>query len=905
MPRTQPQKSKLKEKPEKEEMKEMDSKMESKEKVDEKTAEETADTKSEQKDSESKDKTVVVGTKAEQNMDMPDADTEKPRVAPANIKITGDEAAGVRVMMKPELPPVHIRDMWESGIMQHLTPVNKIPYYDQGHKIKIDMFSDRRSYLEALFNLVTKLAKHHEGIPVMAESGMTEVEPAFKLNKVLDRKRMGFDVFGAISSLESDRYKNVVPSLKGLETREESNLYEVSVGVALTDVEHRLYEAGKAYSSQEIGEVSEAYEFLRVFDNTDYQVAQPPKLDYNRVKFRRPPRMLAYEEFVMKNTLLWPLFQDWSLSVAKQSIPITVDDGSSLVSELANTLELRLGKFTVLNTLPQKVSMESARSYVYSMWMALNMGSICRISFQFALKVFEPASLLDALINKLMYPYYAVTPESRLDNDNYLAKYLLPAFMTTSPIYNETEALTRQKNFLTLNIAAGALAKYPGLADFLRTTENGDGWLSAGGYRGIPIPTQSKKFLNKRERLYMPLAGKLLDSPEDAEKILQWERFYRMAEEMTHITSARFKFPQYAQLPKALQAMMGLVQSKSDALSSLCYYFDRMQDNMSSMSTLLPTKDFVTTDSNIIEMPARGFSGFNALMLLGSKAMDMTRLNLEVIEGGFAMHHFVNEFTERYYVAKRFLQSPFWRTRDVLRHALDAVPTDPGIKARLNTSFGDAAIKDSLKVPSQLLIRRNYIDYVGIILTEVMKQPELFGFTRSWGFTVTPAKDTSNILFSESWISPTPKKTDMVIDTKQLELLIQERRIGKIVRDVRKQKYSVFFQVPVKIDYALTEMTPSQPTLMKIAGDLTSSSTFDLGTLTYYYTPKDVVFRQDENDNFDARDPEYTQNNAGPLTTVKQEMQIPEYFKIVVVRQAGFKFFTFRDFVFKQRYESH
>jgi hypothetical protein len=841
------------------------------------------------------DKRKVIGDIGEENTEIPDREVgvEGTRLTPLGADlmrpkddVTSSELdfTGVIRMPQGHLVKPPFRSSYESGIVMNVTPTHKQPYFDLRHKLRIGSFNDYKSYIWSFYELVLKLFSFHRGIPVALD---TVPEEIFKLNKILDPSKMGFNVISNIKSLdEPDRYRDVILSLKTLESVKvdsSADLRQYTIGT--TDIEHRLYVLCQQIDQLDIGEVREMHSFLKSFDTPEYLINPMPIIAENREKMQFPRELTAYNSLVINNRLLWTTFIKFHEDIAKQKIVIQTADSDKLVTNLLRTMESKTSQAKFENLIPSKINPMDIPVFVRQLWMSLAFGEICRLHKNIDLTTFEPFVLMDCLLLKLMVPLNAITYETMMDIDNYLCRWLVPAIVRVNDVdriikdYDEMDA--QQTNFLTLNINAGLLNHMPRMRDFLLTTENGGGWLSANGFGSAPVPPKSARFLNPQPYLFPYLCGKRLDNSDSSNSVRQWVLFSEAVEELRSVNRPNFRFIRAKSFHHTLKDILGFIASMGTKMGLYCYYFDKLQANMSVLSTKLQSPLAKPKRRHTYKFILETFVGFTVYNLLDFTLLDRTPLDMSLVRQGWAVHTFVNELIEHYVFASSMLPSLYWNSRQRLRISLDNIEYDPGIKQAFVDKLGESSIVDELKLPTTA-IRQNFVSCLKEITEVVRSSPEYFGFLRQWYFSAS-RRDLSSPLIDYSWLAP--DTVDIVMTRSKFEESLQENKLGDIVENVRDKQLTYLMEIPIMCDHMVID---SIPTEMPAWNFNDTTKVFSLNTLKWYFSLKDEVWKQSGNKNALARKPEILTDKPIALDHTRFEQHIPTYFHNVTGYSRGF-----------------
>lgn len=782
-------------------------------------------------------------------------------------------------------------------------------------KSKIGAFDDKWSYLEARDAFSQMMLEKYDGV----FRGVDEVfVPISGRSKVTRESQIGFPGYTFIQEREVQIYRALAPLLEDLGNEDvvDNNPLNSSnrkkVVVCCHPEERKLQNLLHDLGTRRLIEIDDLWRWYQ-YAGDEFHIIQQPSIYVDR-RYNKavvPGPYSSFYQFIDSNKFAKAFATDLVRDLIRSHLSIDVEKRQETIIGLLKVFEIRTNVMSPIGDLGTVLNASTAEELFKNIVTCLLMGKYCKLEYVFdftgKLNVF---TLISAIILKILVPIQLLTRETKIDIDNYLAKWLLPkipGLNKSQYLWDEIRATQRSVNYLTANRNANVLTigKVAGAFwDLFLTLPNGHGWGGTEQNGMESFPPGSDVFIGRSDVFYAYYAGKKIQDPE-FEMTLQMTRFKALYKALDDQKQTL----EYGRMAKnewdAVVKTLGMINDKWQLVSKMAMTIDIIQRRLAMVSVLAPVRpiddDVSAVDTYTLSVP---YNAPVSLMFLGVfNSKSPISVSTLYIKWGWGVHEFFNELIEKYaYVTRMYgatqEQRYHWPKKWRIERAFSMVKNDPGLKAPLLALIKASTNDEGMTWPtlSALTSRMEFITKMGWVDDFVWAHRSLFGFSNKFYYTNNYAV-THPMFFRRDWRQNENTGVGNTLNYDQLSRAVQVIGFGNTLRGVRDANVprAILFDIPVRID--MKEELGSFVQQDVVSFDTKQKTT--IGTLTYYYTwnwhlnldlDNKVALGRDPNWVLDTRslpfidqDVEYIRNLFGYAIAYKEKFNVWDDFIVIAI----------------------
>jgi hypothetical protein len=762
-----------------------------------------------------------------------------------------------------EIPPFNIKPVKDllppeartsafSFLKMGITRYTERVYFWLEAPYKLDAHNEP-AFRRSMMDVLTKLYRDFFRPLGKFES---QVEPIFRGGDLTVPGAMGFNVYEAISKLDSRAtvVKNVRAILRELYNESvapapQHPLYYTDVIVFMRDVEKRLLLNMDQIVRRRDIPIKRKHDVANAFRDMYTDVRPPPVVDDRLHKALRPDAMHALQIFFDSgdNHVIRHIYWDMWYSIFQTRVPFDVRAGAKNIRELQQVLRSSSTQMDISSDYPAMISQRAAQKFAYCWFTAQLASRYHKLSFYVNFDDFSLSQMLQCIISKLFLPYSAVHTETIIDVDNYIAKFLVPAlpgYRAAKDPYVQSSADARQTNFLTEQHARGALNNGQAFWDFALTTENGAGWAGAGSNHVKPIPPYLDGFLNtQREGLYYAPFGDFLvnrsDVPRQFENLVSWIRGLP--------GSLTIQSP-HSRIGTSFVSLLKTIPTRRQEVSDFAWYAQRVLEKYAVNAMVFENsrKPGLTHQFETDKIVLPDDSAFSLFMLMQPDARAIFTNSMDMLPWSQAVHEEFNVFCELFYLyADKLPDKKYGRTNyiDMAYDSLSVMHHRPvGFVEQLRAVMGRKYIK-LLRFPDRVALPGTVPEVFGYLEDFVLDNLEAFGVMPAF-YYVPDAEEHSNRIFSRFLLPPV---TDVVVPVtyERLQDLLANKEYGALLRRARSEGFNVRFDFPVNFSRDMISQWTPIPDVINFATD---SAVVSVSSIPFRFTHSDEVIDDDLQD---------------------------------------------------------
>jgi hypothetical protein len=676
----------------------------------------------------------------------------------------------------------------------------------------------------------------------------SEIEPSFGRAKITPYDAIGFNLKKAFLDIDHEnvrRFDDVLATVADSDVpdKDKARAYTYK-SIILHASELALLTRADEISVRRYRGPDLLHAFFARMADMQIIVNPLPTYDADFVKTYVPPKMVALDKFINSNFLMpTAMWEIWS-HIVKTHIPISIIANDVTFQELLQVMSATNSVHRKVNDYPARLSSVKGLQFI-QVWLTAKFAS--RYG-----KMFIPAPLEDVSLSylmqcvcaKLMVAKHEIATDSLIDVDNYIARWLLPAFLTPTGkakyVFDYERARDRSVNYLELNYRAGVLAM-PSFWGFFLTTNTGGGWATAGQNQVIPVPVESVNYLNKRKFWYRPCSGRLLDrrdeTPMQFQLLMQFVAAIPIEKQLI-ISSA------HEHIGRSLVKLLAWLVSKRSEFSDVIWFYDRVISKY-SYNALCFVDDMQPREhaDNIIISPDAIFS---ALSYLSADARTQIDLPLGLIHAAWAIHDDFNELNDYYSLIKDRMNTDVSRNiytrKDFFKWAVEKSTNGTGFLTYLQGKMIDNDELKSTNMPGSRYVTDDFTDRYANVAKFINQNLQAFGVSKHFRYAPL-ATYGSNLHFKRFLTSDSdPFRT---ISYQELQMLISTETYGPLMREARLNGRVIVFGFPINFTLASTDVwtTMKGPLVLPTATNVASFQ-----PIKVEFTDRDIILNDNASD---------------------------------------------------------
>ena len=801
-------------------------------------------------------------------------------------------------------------------LVQALTDIEGDPFFTSSRKI--GSFSNPIEFKEQQIKLEMDCIQHYDKLLSDISSIL---EPKFQDKKV---SVIGGDLYSWVNALFPADYKLGVRSVKLLTSEKNLDVKNQEIISFVGDAtEHKLIQQLRDITNENFREVEDKWNVLRMYEDKFVRLeVLPPTLDptFNRIYHEQV--LPAYGMFMDRSKVLSHDMQSAWASLIDKHVSVPTEAHQSVMRELLEAMQVRTTQFSKGSNFPSLVSSTKASNFIRMLINGMTMSDWSYIHYSPNFDERSLETIMDCLLHKLFIPYEVMDPESVIDIDNYLARFLMPALKVKSGVIIPSDEQVRfpETNYLADMFSDAPFAfdgsKLALYSDFLYTDGQGAGWANAGLKQPFAFPIDSgsksvkQEFLPLRQTWFYPYGGKQQLNEDEVPR--QYRHFQVMAEQIG-VENLKFLRGQ-ASMGIQLQSLLDIIATKSARVSQLFFSINEVIRRLTLSAITGPYgtregKPVPRVKRKLHEIESMG--AFSALMLTKVEEVQAVDVTSEFLEFGYTCSHYFNQLAVRYHWTRDEYSHPIYKKSEKLRLAFDNVTANLKFSQILERSMGAYPhiydfVDDVIPDKSEVNYHEDaWVRKMSLAREFVNLNSNMFGFANSFYFS-----PSTNVSYLESdlvtgvdapfksdyrLISQVDSQLTQTVEWNELIEIMQMEEFFKLIGDARLANKAVKFNFPIMIepkessDVLIADFNPIN---FGIGND-----TLSINTLPYYYRWSDRYRRSRTNDLALNKPPEFMSS----VTTFRffQPGEYSSYIHNTDAYRTGFQLFS--DFKFKPR----
>jgi len=666
---------------------------------------------------------------------------------------------------------------------------------------KFPSFKGRKDYVEKKFAFILQELNYYDGVSVDFPK---ITEPKFQEKRITEPSAMGFNIYNILEQLPNNRYANAVRFVRVLESKD----IDASVSIEEHNYvglphEKELITKLEALNLERLDEIDidTAWEFAQNLED-EFLILDPIPVELDRrfVKFWAPGPFKAFSQLIDNNKQLFDIPKLLTEGLLSQHVSIDASDEQLAFRELYTVLGIRVGHFLPQNELPAQIGHQKATKLIRSIMNCI-LNRRNKLVLPVDLQRLSIPVLVECIMWKVLVPIYVIHPDTVIDIDNYLAKYLLPAMPGANIAaysFDDLQARYRQQNYLELNLRNGMLrGPHATLyAQFLRTSATGNGW-GAPNASAVGAPRHADIFMNRSDIWYTPITGRELK--HEMEESVQYTRF-RDTVRTFSMPSGQLNFVgAHRDYGQPIMKMLQYLSTYGETWSQAVYYFDKAIKRISLMSIFNVVKP---TDLNIGDVERIDIaigSAISVPILIKGASIRVIGFDLKYIFAGWAVNEWANEVVAMWHIISDRFKSPFFTKADRLAKLVSSIRIDVGLNSIFRERIVSTPLIHTISIPDRKMVRDTFQRKITMVENAIDQYSHLYGLYQSLTF------GTKTELHKSETFERIPKSANYVhkVDWNQLERYIQTGEIGNLITDGRVGNNTIF-QIPVTAEMLYT-----------------------------------------------------------------------------------------------------
>ena len=678
-------------------------------------------------------------------------------------------------------------------------------------QLKIGDFNDEKSFILEYARFCLEVLSKYDYIYGDFKS---ELEPKFKQNRI--NVEHGFRYNDFINKLKDSDHPSLNANILAYSTRDTAiNIKEVLYFGLPEEAELISFCHNVNLEKFELGKIDVEFDMIRMLSNDTHVYQKPKKIDPDFDRTIRPPMMLAFGRMIRENQFLESHMMNVGSTIINSKFSITTKSGVSASNfrELLNSVNARAGLFNSAFTFPTQIKLQDGKNFLTNLLLASFMGEFVRISYDVDFENGTLAMLIGCITMKACVPLHFMDPDSALDIDNYLAKYLLPGFPAAhfnanGYVFDLNDANMRTKNFLSLSIRGGAIRGLRSWETFLLTTSDGAGWGTAGIVNPVTPPSKVSRYFNDRKYYYVPISGVL----QNFENSIP-QQFINFSAAINAVTRVQFSFAGFDNnFNSAFKSLLVLLSNKTRRWSGIVWHLDKTIRKLNLLSIAHPIVNIKEQRGDIpyVTMPVLG--AYSAIINIEGSSIGLTKpIDINELFGAMMVHKWANEFTEKLHYFRDVLVKPYFTRSDAIREAVSKTISDPGFAKIFYDDILDVRHIDDFSIPDVNLVEDEFFRKLNATKNMIETLRPLQGWDRD--FYVRE----QSVIYNEPPLKNlqlnTKREFDLVLDRLALD---KKRQFNQttIISEIINKGGTIKMDIPIRITTKMVSEIDEQPIVM-------------------------------------------------------------------------------------------
>jgi hypothetical protein len=672
-----------------------------------------------------------------------------------------------------------------------------------------------------------------------------EEEPMYRYDKITKRGHMGFDVHSAVQDLmHEDQARTTRKFLRQMSDaavapNPNKTRNRIKRFAAITDDEAQFQIQADAITRRRLGEVRELHEFLKPMRDMWRTLKPLPPLDYTLRKCYKPDEMRAWGDFMDKNFTLRNTHWDILENIVQTRVAINVEAKTTTIDELTKVISARNDSANEVDQYPQTLSKRAADRTALLYFTSLLASRFGKLSMpHIVLDDISLSTLADCIMAKVLIPYHCMNKDAVIDIDNYIARYLLPAFKNSyvraRDTFDVTLAESRQVNYLTEAFKNGVIRTSANGVDlaatrnFLLTTPQGGGWGNAGQIEIHNVPAAAQAFLQPRKYWYQSVSGRRLARNEIP---AQFEFFVKFVEKIS-VLQLIISSP-HDNVGKTLLKLLRWAATRRRAFAEMSFYAERVVRSLSYTPLVYPSDAYPENTLAELPIPTGGLYSFIAFMQVnGSTPIDPP---IDLIHAGWKIHEDFNSFVFYYHHYRRYMTDSVFSRKDWVLKALEYSHSDSGFKSYLQTRLITDEELLSVEMPDANFVAQDWNSRAALVTQFINSHLEAFHISKSAYYY--PNAPYGNLGPIQRFLEP-KAHPDQSFTYQEVQELIADEKFAITLTSARQLGQMVEFKFPVNFDRRHVLEWKNSGSIIQLP---TSTTVFSAGDIVFDYTFDEYV----------------------------------------------------------------
>jgi hypothetical protein len=805
-----------------------------------------------------------------------------------------------------------------SVVRQYLTPVDDNPYFM--FEDSINAFDDPLSARDAQMLKAEDIVSRYGGILRNVE---TELDPIFRDRKIPKSGTLGVNLHEMITSLPAELYNNSIATVHEItRTRIAGSRTDEAFSYIGSVEEKDLIDELQAIEHINLRDVKDKWNFIRYLDDEEISlVPLPTDLDpeFTKIWHHPPTHVLGYMQD--RSATLSKIMSDMLASLIRTHVVVPARSETQTMVDLLNTLNVRVGRFSQINSFPSSLSGGAGSEFFRALLHATVNSRYDRLWFDFSFETLNLEQLLLAVTLKLFAPKQAVHPDTIIDCDNYILKYLAPAlpnlsgesasFLGAEDIPFSEDFIKRDKNYLTEasehNSFGGPIGKAFEL--LFVTTEAGGGWGSTEEFERVPFPSGAKDWVQPgRDSMYYPMGGKRPMS--DSSVPLQFNRFDSFIRAMSTKT---FKFQEADRdLGRALITLMSRLSQFRSRFASFNFYAHKVLKRFALSSFVHPTapnEGMITLEDGtpipINPIPVSVTGPVSALFLVEWENVKPLEIDIRYLEMGWTINHYFHELAVRYHYVVEHFKHPVHSKTDKVREVFTRNTANLSFSPVLMENLGSVPTLydffDDIFPPIETIDYSNapYVRSMTVALGYVENFPLRFGYARRFYYGRLSQNPHPNE-HQRAWIARGDEEENIlrVVTYEEWVDMMQSEELSDLIASAKLSEKLICFDFPIAV--RVTEITDQLTCQTAPITFASRGERATVGTIDFFYEWAEKFRREGTNDLALTEDPVWLIDES-PFV-MDADAKYGELIHTIIGKRDGYT--IFKDFTFMPRYRT-